>query len=51
VIDHAVRKQGLAITGQLPDAIVACVDGGNAMGIPHAFLNDGAVELIGVEVD
>lgn len=50
VIGREAREQMLATTGQLPDAIVACVGGGsNAMGIFHAFLNDETVELIGVE--
>ncbi|HMT21360.1 MAG TPA: pyridoxal-phosphate dependent enzyme, partial [Promineifilum sp.] len=44
------REQVLATCGRLPDAIVACVGGGsNAMGIFHAFRDDEAVDLIGVE--
>jgi tryptophan synthase beta chain len=36
--------------GRLPDTIIACVGGGsNAMGIFHAFRDDGDVVLIGVE--
>ena len=50
VIGREAREQMLATTGRLPDTVVACVGGGsNAMGIFHAFLNDEAVELIGVE--
>ena len=50
VIGREAREQMVAEAGRLPDAIVACVGGGsNAMGIFHAFLNDDAVELIGVE--
>jgi tryptophan synthase beta chain len=36
--------------GRLPAAVVACVGGGsNAMGIFHPFVEDEAVELVGVE--
>jgi tryptophan synthase beta chain len=50
VIGREAREQMLATCGRLPDAIVACVGGGsNAMGIFHAFRNDEAVDLIGVE--
>jgi tryptophan synthase beta chain len=44
------REQTLALTGRLPDAVVACVGGGsNAIGIFHAFLDDAAVALHGYE--
>jgi len=50
VIGREARAQMLALCGRLPDAIVACVGGGsNAMGIFHAFRDDEAVDLIGVE--
>jgi tryptophan synthase beta chain len=50
VIGREAREQIQAETGRLPDAVVACVGGGsNAIGIFHDFLNDEAVELIGVE--
>ncbi len=50
VIGREAREQVLATCGRLPDAIVACVGGGsNAMGIFHAFRDDEAVDLIGVE--
>ena len=50
VIGREAREQMLARTGRLPSAVVACVGGGsNAMGIFHAFINDRAVRLIGVE--
>ncbi len=50
VIGSEARQQILDITGQLPDAVVACVGGGsNAMGIFHAFRDDESVDLIGVE--
>ena len=49
VVGVEARQQFLDMTGELPDAIVACVGGGsNAIGIMSAFLND-AVELYGVE--
>ena len=41
VIGVEAREQFLQLTGELPDAIVACVGGGsNAMGIFSGFLND-----------
>ncbi len=50
IIGEEARRQILEAEGRLPDAIFACVGGGsNAIGIFHAFLPDGAVELIGVE--
>lgn len=50
VIGREAREQVLAAEGRLPAAVVACVGGGsNAMGIFHAFLDDAAVELVGVE--
>jgi tryptophan synthase beta chain len=50
VIGREAREQMVATCGRLPDAIVACVGGGsNAMGIFHAFRDDEAVDLIGVE--
>ncbi len=49
VIGVEARAQFLEMTGELPDAVVACVGGGsNAMGIFSGFLND-PVELFGVE--
>jgi hypothetical protein len=33
----------------LPDVITACVGGGNAMGLFHAFLNDPTVRIVGAE--
>jgi tryptophan synthase beta chain len=49
VIGTEARRQIQALTGRLPDALIACVGGGsNAMGLFHAFLDDN-VELIGVE--
>lgn len=50
VIGVEAREQVLAVTGRLPDAVVACVGGGsNAIGIFSAFRDDPAVRLIGVE--
>jgi len=50
VIGTEARAQCLALTGRLPDAVVACVGGGsNAMGIFSAFLDDPSVRLVGVE--
>jgi tryptophan synthase beta chain len=50
VIGRETKAQCLDQIGRLPDAIVACVGGGsNAMGIFHPFVNDRAVELIGIE--
>jgi len=50
VIGREAREQMLDRVGKLPSAVVACVGGGsNAMGIFHAFVNDPAVRLIGVE--
>jgi tryptophan synthase beta chain len=50
IIGEEARRQILKAEGRLPDTIFACVGGGsNAIGIFHAFLNDTAVELVGVE--
>lgn len=50
VIGREARQQMLDGIGRLPDVVVACVGGGsNAMGIFHAFRDDEAVDLIGVE--
>ena len=49
VVGEEAREQFMEMTGELPDAVVACVGGGsNAMGMFSGFLND-PVELIGVE--
>ncbi|MDH0444603.1 tryptophan synthase subunit beta [Stutzerimonas stutzeri] len=50
IIGQEARGQFLARHGCLPDQVVACVGGGsNAMGIFTAFLEDAAVELVGIE--
>ncbi len=49
VVGIEAREQFTGMTGELPDAVVACVGGGsNAMGMFSGFLND-PVELYGVE--
>ena len=49
VVGIEAREQFLNLTGELPDAVVACVGGGsNAMGIFSGFLND-PVDIYGVE--
>ena len=49
VIGIEAREQFLGMTGELPDAVVACVGGGsNAMGLFAGFLND-PVEIYGIE--
>ena len=50
IIGEEARTQIKELTGQLPDAVLACVGGGsNAIGIFHAFINDKDVRLIGLE--
>jgi len=50
VIGREARRQCLERLGALPTTVVACVGGGsNSLGIWAAFLDDGAVELVGVE--
>jgi tryptophan synthase beta chain len=50
VIGAEAREQILEATGRLPSHVVACVGGGsNAIGIFHAFENDAAVQMVGVE--
>jgi len=50
VIGREAREQMLAQVGRLPDTVIACVGGGsNAIGVFSGFLDDEAVELIGVE--
>jgi tryptophan synthase beta chain len=50
VIGREARGQCLERCGKLPKSVVACVGGGsNALGIWTAFLEDRAVELVGVE--
>ncbi|MBR6522193.1 MAG: tryptophan synthase subunit beta [Oscillospiraceae bacterium] len=49
IVGIEARDQFMGMTGELPDAVVACVGGGsNAMGIFSGFLND-PVDIYGVE--
>ena len=50
IIGEEARAQVLELTGELPDAVLACIGGGsNAIGIFHAFIPDAGVRLIGFE--
>lgn len=50
VIGREARQQFLEKEGKLPEAVVACIGGGsNAIGMFHAFIEDRAVSLYGVE--
>jgi tryptophan synthase beta chain len=50
IIGQEARGQIMAREGRLPVRVYACVGGGsNAMGIFSGFIDDGAVELVGVE--
>jgi tryptophan synthase beta chain len=49
-IGDEARAQLLEQAGRLPDRVIACVGGGsNAIGTFVAFVEDGGVELVGVE--
>lgn len=50
VIGQETRKQSLEELGRLPDVVLACVGGGsNSAGMFYPFVDDAAVELVGVE--
>ena len=50
VIGREARAQVVELTGEKPDAVIACVGGGsNAIGIFSDFLPDAEVKLIGAE--
>lgn len=50
VVGEEARAQFLDMTGELPDAVCACVGGGsNAIGLFCGFLDDPEVSLYGVE--
>ncbi len=50
IIGDEARAQILDKTGRLPDRVIACVGGGsNAIGTFVPFVDDAAVELVGVE--
>ena len=49
IVGIEAREQFVEMTGELPDAVVACVGGGsNSMGMFSGFLND-PVDIYGVE--
>ena len=49
IVGIEAREQFVGMTGELPDAVVACVGGGsNSMGMFSGFLND-PVDIYGVE--
>jgi tryptophan synthase beta chain len=50
IIGREAKQQCQEMTGQLPDALVACVGGGsNAIGLFYPFINDASVKMYGVE--
>ncbi len=50
IIGEEAREQILAVTGSLPDRLVACVGGGsNSIGLFYEFLDDASVKIVGVE--
>jgi tryptophan synthase beta chain len=50
VIGREAKQQCQAMTGGLPDALVACVGGGsNAIGLFYPFIDDASVKMFGVE--
>ncbi len=50
VVGKEAREQIQEMAGKLPDMVTACVGGGsNAIGMFTAFLDDGDVEIVGVE--
>ena len=50
VIGQEARRQVLAETGRLPDALFACVGGGsNSIGLFYDFIPDASVKMVGVE--
>uniref|UniRef100_UPI00388FB12B tryptophan synthase subunit beta n=1 Tax=Methanobrevibacter sp. TaxID=66852 RepID=UPI00388FB12B len=50
VISEEIKEQILELEGKLPNMVIACVGGGsNAMGAFYNFLEDGEVQLVGVE--
>jgi tryptophan synthase beta chain len=50
IVGTEAREQVLAATGRLPRRVYACVGGGsNALGLFSGFMDDTAVELVGVE--
>ncbi|KAJ2853710.1 hypothetical protein GGI22_004763, partial [Coemansia erecta] len=50
VIGNETKEQMKALTGRLPDTLVACVGGGsNAIGMFHPFIKYKSVRLVGAE--
>ncbi|MDC3107563.1 tryptophan synthase subunit beta, partial [Paracoccaceae bacterium] len=50
IIGREARAQLKEMEGRSPDIIVACIGGGsNAIGLFHEFLDDEAIDIIGVE--
>ncbi len=50
IIGREAREQVIKATGNLPDALVACIGGGsNAIGLFHPFIEDESVAMYGVE--
>lgn len=50
IIGEETKEQMQALTGRLPDAVVACVGGGsNASGMFYPFAEDPSVKLLGAE--
>ncbi len=50
IIGREAKTQMYEQTGDLPDALVACVGGGsNAIGLFHPFIDDEGVKMFGVE--
>lgn len=50
VISEEIKEQIMELEGKLPNMVIACVGGGsNAMGAFYNFIDDGEVELVGVE--
>ena len=50
VIGREARAQLKEMEGRAPDIIVACIGGGsNAIGLFHEFLDDEAIDIVGVE--
>ncbi len=50
IIGRETKQQMQEREGRLPDTLIACIGGGsNAMGLFHPFLDDGEVNIIGVE--
>ena len=50
IIGREARRQIVQKEGRLPDALIACVNGGsNAIGLFYPFIKDASVRLIGVE--